>query len=157
MKRFKFTLESVLQLRMQQEDEIKRRLAQVTRQIQRIKESIKQGQNSLSSLWDEERAVRVGEAHAKRFKQYVSYQHKLKLDIVSFSNTLKKLRNEAEQINKELTEARRKRRSLEQLQQQRFDAWKKNYIRQEQKYLDEVSQNRYIRRTAGDEALSSSA
>ena len=79
-------------------------------------------------------------------RQTVVYRSKLKIDLVNKGNKIQQLRREAEAIQKRLTQATKERRAIEIIGEHRFADWKREYLRQEQNFNDDVSQQGYIRK-----------
>jgi flagellar export protein FliJ len=132
---------------------VARRLAQKKQQAYEVSQHIGSLRDELIRMWHHEHRRRAIHNDVYYLKQFVSYQHKLKLDIAANESSLSTLRREEKEVQSELIAARKKRRSLEQLRDRRFAAWKKEYTRWEQKQIDEVSQKIFTRQNGPSGAL----
>jgi flagellar FliJ protein len=135
MQRFRFTLETLLELRRRKEDAVKLELARKQGEV-----GIAQGQlDALARAWDALQRV-VLMRHA------VAFRHKLKLDMLAKGRQIDELKAEAERIRKRLVKATQEVRALELLRERRFAEWRKEYRAEEQGFIDDVSQQGYIRK-----------
>ena len=153
MKRFEFTLESILNIRIQEEEDAKIALAERENELSRLKSELDVLKIDLNEFQEEEKISRgLGGQSADKLRQSVSWRHKFKKDISQKIGLI-------EQVNKDIAVARnlliektKKRKGLDVLKENQLKAWKKEYNRKEQIFLDELAQNIYIRRDKTDES-----
>ena len=77
----------------------------------------------------------------------VAYRHKLKQDILKKGRQIDDLKADAVKIRKKLVEATKARRALEIIRERRFAEWKEEYKAQEQGFIDDISQQGFIRKS----------
>lgn len=150
MRRFRFTLETVLELRRRREDDVKRRLGIKRREIVDAKQCLADLGTSLKDLQEQELEHRESAPSVQAMRASVLYRFKLKRDMLIAGRKIDLLYDEAGLIQEELTKAVQKRRALELLRDKRFAAWKKDVLKVEQNQIDDVSQQGYIRRQNRD-------
>jgi flagellar protein FliJ len=145
MKRFTFKLDTMLELRKQEEEKVKLELAEKNREIIALQEELNQAYLSLKELQASEKERRSGSEPVMEMRYGVAYRYKLKNDILTTGRSIDDLRAESNTIQKRLMEAIKRRRALEVIRDRRYSAWKKNYLREEQKFIDDVAQQKYSR------------
>jgi flagellar protein FliJ len=124
MKKFRFQLLTLLEIRQRKEDEIKLLLGSKTREILDIR-------NTQTQIYD----------------QLVAYRFKLKSDLLNIIKKIDDLQIEADKIREMLTEAVKKRRAIEIIRDRRMAQWHKELLSKEQGIIDEISQQGYLRKT----------
>jgi flagellar export protein FliJ len=77
----------------------------------------------------------------------VAYRFKLKKDILLKGRQIDDLLAQAHAVRKRLVKAKQEHRAIEIVRERQFDAWKKEYRTREQGFIDDVSQQGYLRRT----------
>jgi flagellar protein FliJ len=145
MKRFTFKLDTMLELRKQEEEKVKLELAEKNREIIALQEELNLAYLSLKELQASEKERRSGSEPVMEMRYGVAYRYKLKNDILTTGRSIDDLRAESNTIQKRLMEAIKRRRALEVIRDRRYSAWKKNYLREEQKFIDDVAQQKYSR------------
>ncbi len=152
MKRFHFSLETLLTLRQRVEDAIKEELAHKNKEIALA-------QDALRCLHDELKQLQVSEKNARQkalsvglLLQGVAYRHSLKAQMLFSARRIDDLSAESEQIRMRLVKARQKTRAVELLKEHRQGAWKKEQGRFAQRFMDEVAQQGFIRGQARAQA-----
>ncbi len=144
MKRFTFKLDTLLDLRKQHEERIKLRLAEKNREIIENKNELNGLYGELKALQSSEKVRRAGSTPVLLLRYSIAYRHKLKTDILRVGRRIDDLRAEAVKIQQELLVATKARRALEIVRDRQVTAWKKAYRREEQNYIDDVAQQKYI-------------
>lgn len=145
MKRFTFKLDTMLELRKQEEEKVKLELAEKNREIIALQEQLNHAYQSLKELQALEKERRSGSEPVMEMRYSVAYRYKLKNDILTTGRSIDDLRAESNAIQQRLVEAIKRRRALEVIRERRYSAWKKNYLHEEQKFIDDVAQQKYIR------------
>ncbi len=143
MKRFRFRLETVLQLRLRKEEELKSALGRKQQEIHFIEQSIGELGETLRTLQSDQKSRRAAEVDVVSLRHSVAYRHKLKLDMLAKGAEMEKCRAEALKIRSRLNQAIKDRRIVELLKEKRLVEWKKANAAQEQKFIDDLTQQRY--------------
>jgi flagellar biosynthesis chaperone FliJ len=76
----------------------------------------------------------------------VTYRYKLQRDIADAGREATTLRQEAQNLVRELTEAKKESRALEIVKEKKIIQWKRDNKREEQDALDDISQKEHIRK-----------
>ena len=145
MKRFLFRLETVLMLRQRREDEVKEKLARKNSQIQATKDELRLLQNEIISLHERQKTERAGTLDVALLRNALAWRHIVRGRIAAARIHLTDLGAESEIIRKELVKATQKVKTVELLKEKQQLQWKKEVNLQEQKFIDDLSQQRYIR------------
>jgi len=153
MRRFKFTLEKLLEIRAYKEKQIENELSVV----QRKKNSLLEKKQLLLDSDKEYRKKMRQEQKRKsftveRFIQYQQFFKRIKLSVEEQNKLIKLLDEEIALINKKLIEARKERRVLERLKEKKFKKYLYELAKEEQNFFDEVGTNSFIKRKREDEA-----
>lgn len=142
MKRFVFRLDTLLDLRKQQEEQVKLQLAGKNREIISKNHEIGDLHESLKELQTSEKVRRAGDTSVMILRYGIAYRHKLKADILSAGRQIDDLRAESEEIRQKLVGATKARRALELVRDKRFAEWKHTCQHAEQQFIDEVASRR---------------
>lgn len=145
MNRFNFRLEALLEMRKNQEENIKLLLAQKNYQIIDAQKKINSIHDELQRLQKSECEQRKHSQNPVLFRFSISYRYKLKQDLVNAVREADDLKAEAFTIQRELVEVIKKRRAVEIVKEKRFQEWKKKYKIREQNFMDDISQRLFIR------------
>lgn len=145
MKKFKFALAPVLSLRETKENKIKMQYAAKIQQI--IEASTVQADiiNQLKSFQESEKKNRVDVTNAMMLRYSVAHRFKLKQDLLNISRKIDDLNAEAFKIQKLLIAATKDKRAIEIIKEKQICEWKKEYRSYEQGFIDDISQQNYIR------------
>jgi len=147
MQRFRFSLETLLELRRRKEDAVKLELARKQGEVGTAREELDALARELDTLQREEKeSRRKMSGDVVLMRHAVAYRHKLKLDMLAKGRQIDELKAEAERIRKRLVKATQEVRALELLRERRFAEWRKEYRAEEQGFIDDVSQQGYIRK-----------
>ena len=146
MKRFEFPLEALLEKRKREEEAVKLELAEKNREITAAQNELQTIEGELKGLQKEEKRRREKVKDVLPLKMSVSYRNKLKLDMLKKGEDIHTLQTERGDIRKKLVKARQKKRALELLRENRYQEWLKENKRLEQVFLDDVSQQGFIRK-----------
>jgi flagellar FliJ protein len=146
MKRYRFRLETLLELRKRREDEIKLQLGKKNRELLTARKDLAATNEELKSLQASEKIKRTAVRSALELRYSVTYRFKLKDDILKKARFIDELGAQAGGIRKKLVSARQQSRAIEIVKERQFAEWKKEYLSQEQKFIDDISQQGYIRK-----------
>ena len=150
MRRFRFQLEPILRIRKRREEDVKRQLGRKNREIVGAKQDMASLEGELKGLQSGEKLRRArNEADLQAMRASVLYRHKLKRDMVDKGNEILHLNGEAQSIRHSLTRAMQARRAIELVRERRLSEWKREANREEQAFIDDVSQQGHIRKTRG--------
>ena len=146
MKRFEFPLEALLEKRKREEEAVKLELADKNKEITAAQNDILDLERKLKNLQEEQKKRRENIKDVLPLKMSVSYRNKLKLDMLKKGEDIHTLQMERGDIRKKLVKATQKKRALELLRENRYQEWLKENKRLEQVFLDDVSQQGFIRK-----------
>jgi flagellar protein FliJ len=153
MKKFRFKLETVLELRRRREEEIKLELGKKNSEILAARKDLTASAEALKELQYSEKLKRTEVKDAGELRWAVAYRYKLKQDILRKARTLDDLGAQAAEIRKKIVRATQERRAIEIVRDHQYEAWRREYHAREQAFIDDVSQQGFIRRSR-DEKLS---
>ena len=140
MKRFDFSLETVLKLREVQEKEWENRLASITGECANIRRKIKQykTEKSRCALDNQFRDVNSLMAVA-------NYQARMDNQVKNAHNMLIVKEKERESVLKDFIEASKKRKILDKLKEKKFDEYHHLRNKYEEKMYDDINNAAYGR------------
>jgi len=146
MKKFVFKLDTLLRVKRNKEDEIKRRLAIKNREAETVRGEIEAAQAELKNFQRnvKENRTQGGESVAD-LRQSVSHRNALKIKLLKAGQRLDNVMVEAYGINQELIKAAQERRAVEIIREKRYEEWKKENAAAEQKFIDDLSQQMFVR------------
>jgi len=146
VKKFVFKLDTLLKVKKNKEDEIKRKLAKKNREAEAVRTEIEAAHAELNDFQRnvKEQRTQGGESVAD-LRQSVSYRNALKLKLLKAGQRLDNVMVAAYGINQELIKAAQERRAVEIIREKRYEEWKKENAAAEQKFIDDLSQQMYIR------------
>jgi flagellar FliJ protein len=140
MKKFEFSLQSILELRIREEDEAKAFLASHESEFQRVGSELSQKKQELQDFQKRDKEDRKAADSAAELRYSVSWRNTLKLDLLKTGQKLQDVLLDIERARKKLTEATIKRKALETLRDKKKSQWQKEFNRNEQKFMDEIAQ-----------------
>lgn len=148
MNRFRFRLEVLLELRKKSEDKVKQKLAEKNGMIIEGQKKVNLIHDELKEFQTTEKAQRTNTINPLLLRYSISYRYKLKQDLINAVRSVDNLKADAYKIQTELVEATKKRRAVEIVKEHRLNEWKKEYLAQDQKFTDEISQQSFIRKNS---------
>lgn len=147
MKKFKFQLETLLKVtRMKKEDaevkfaEVSRRLEEQRARLTQLLEEMQRGQREYEELSGEGKTLTVG-----RIMTYNSFFNWKRMQIENQQKLILKSREEKQKALKELMDVMSYLKSIEQLKEKRLQEYKDLMLFEEQKMLDEIGLQLYMR------------
>jgi len=144
MKRFSFNLQSILDLRVREEDEAKAFLMTCEAELQKANADFQNKKEELQNFQTREKTAREGETTtAATLKFSVSWRNSIKLEILKLGRQIQDISMDVARARKQFMEASIKRKTLEKLRDKKKEEWQKEFNKQEQKFLDEIAQTRY--------------
>ena len=147
MKKFKFQLETLLKVtRRKKEDaevkfaEVSRRLEEQRARLTQLLEEMQRGQREYEELSGEGKTLTVG-----RIMTYNSFFNWKRMQIEDQQKLILKSREEKQKALKELMDVMSYLKSIEQLKEKRLQEYKDLMLFEEQKMLDEIGLQLYMR------------
>lgn len=145
MKKFRWRLQRVLDLKIRQEEVLRARIVELMERAAAVRGRIMMLQAMLRSGLMEIRSLPSAEQidAQRRFLEYVPYRHG---QIAVLREQLSRLEQERKQQMEEMSRLRKFRKGLEQLRGRAVEEYLRESGREEQKLLDECSGQALIRR-----------
>jgi flagellar FliJ protein len=150
MKKFRFSLQPVLSVRERKEEQIKLQYAAKIGQIVEIQKTREGIVRELKNLQESEKQNRADPKNTTMLRYSVAYRFKLKNDLLKISQKIDDLNAEAFEIQKQLILAAKDRRAIELIKERQVMQWKKEYRLNEQRIIDDISQQGFIRKTRSE-------
>jgi len=146
MKKFTFRLEALLTVKKNKEEEIKRRLAEKNLEAEQVRQEISAAHDRLKDFQASVKAERRGGAESvTAMRSSVAYRNQLKMELLRAGQKLDGVMVSIYGINQELIKAAQERRAVEIIKEKRYEEWKRENAVAEQKFIDDLSQQRFIR------------
>ncbi|NLC68647.1 MAG: flagellar export protein FliJ [Clostridiaceae bacterium] len=143
MKKFKFKLETLLNIKIQEEDlkriELAAEIERLNREIAKMDLLVREKNEKID---DYKRLLNLS-ITASKIKEYNYYILKLNQKIEEQGLYIKIVEENVDKIRSELIEISRERKILEKLRAKKLDAYRKELAREEQKVIDEIVSYRY--------------
>ena len=150
MKKFKFQLETLLKVTNMKKDDAEAKFAEVSRKLEEQKaylnqllEEMQQGQRDYEALSQEGQRITIGRLMA--FNSFFAWKRE---QIERQQQSILATRSEKQKRLKELTDIMSYLKSIEQLKEKRFQEYKDQLMFEEQKMLDEIGLQLYMRASA---------
>ena len=147
MKKFKFQLETLLKVTRRKKDdaelkfaEVSRRLEEYKRVLQALLQDMKRGQNEYAELTSEGKKVTIGV-----IMTYNSFFNWKKQQIDNQQKLILKTTEERQRKLKALMDLMTYLKSIEQLKEKRLREYNEEVLFEEQKMLDEIGLQLYVR------------
>jgi flagellar export protein FliJ len=147
MKRFRYRLQTLLDIKKRKEEEIKRKLAEKNGQVFRAQKQLKELHEQLAQFQASEKKQRMQSVSIHALRASIVYRYKLQADIAGKGKEIVQCKQDAQNIVKLLTEAKKECKVLEILRDKKLAEWKREYKIEEQEFTDDVSQKGFIRKT----------
>ncbi len=146
MKRFRFRLQTLLEVKKRKEEELEIQLAEKNGKIIQTRKQLQEGCDRLSQFQAAEKCQRNASANALMLRLSVLYRHTLQRDIDEKNRRITGLKRDVQAVLQSLTEAKKETKTLNILKGKKLAQWKKDATRQEQEFIDDISQKGYIRK-----------
>ncbi|MDD5675081.1 MAG: flagellar FliJ family protein [Chitinivibrionales bacterium] len=146
MKRFNFRLMPVLELKKRKEDTVKYAIAGNNRARLAAQQQLEDIGAQLKGLYESEGAHRSGRLDPLLLRQALAFRHKLGGDVRATNARIKTITAEAAGLRTALIAARKETRVLELIKEKRFTEWKEEAAARQQQFVDDVSQQNYVRK-----------
>jgi flagellar FliJ protein len=145
MKRFRFRLEVLLDIRMRREEKVKLELAEQNKEILRQQDTLNELHEELKNLQSDELKRRQEQDSILLMNSSVAYRFKLKKEMLAVGRKMDEIQQNIYRIRKKLISATKDRKAVEILQERQKGEWLKKYRTQEQSFIDDIAQKNYIR------------
>jgi flagellar FliJ protein len=143
MRRFRFGLQTVLQVRQTHETRLKQELAVQSRVLTEEYQKLAALQNRIVESENEVRAQKKTQVDMSLERAYHAYLQSLDKKIKSERETILRLEIELKRQQVELIKARKAVKVLEKLRERRLEEYQKNERRQDQKDSDDLTSMRH--------------
>lgn len=143
MKKFQFSLATVLKIREREEKQAQQELAEAYRELEAVVEKISRLKTEHETIEQEQRRLQLKGKNIEAITEYVYYLQALRERIAMQQDIMLRLRNVVENKRQALTLARQKVKTLENLRENQYAKWEEEYRRLEKIFLDEVAVQRY--------------
>lgn len=143
MKEFSFELQSILDLKEQEEEALQKELIRLKNRYQEVKEeleSVQQRKQEWATKLQTESKAGLDSATFRKYKNYIAY---LKDQVEELQLQLQHWREKVDDCQQKLLEKLKEKKSLSKLKEQRYQEYWEEFLRQEQKFNDEVAINNF--------------
>jgi flagellar export protein FliJ len=147
MKRFRFTLQALLEKRAREEDAVKLELARKNSEIGNAEQKLFGLKTELQAMQQEQRDTREHARDIQNLRMSVAYRNQLKLDMLDTGKTIYRLETERGHIRQRLIRATQRKKAIELIRDNRHQEWVKENKLREQVFIDDISQQSFIRKT----------
>jgi flagellar FliJ protein len=148
MKRFRFKLDVLLEIRKRREEKVKLELAEQNREILKQQEKLNKLHLELKTLQSEELIRRQNESSVLSLSYSVAYRFKLKKDMLTIGKQIDEIQENTYRIRKKLISATKDRKAVEILKEQQKTEWLKKFRTREQGFIDDISQKKISKSTS---------
>lgn len=138
MKKFQFSLDTVLRYKQQVLDGLQNEYAAAALRVQQQEERLRQAE---ASYRDQNREFRAAAAEGITIADAMSYESGLRVlekQIQTEEETLRRLQAEAEEKRLKMVAARQETASLEKLRDHKLEDYQKQVQKQEEQFIDEL-------------------
>ena len=124
MKRFSFSLQSILDLRIQEEEEAKRELADKEQELYNCQVQVGEVQQAIKDFQKEQKEGRNSSQSIMKLRLSVSWRDSLKADLLNRAQQMQDIQIDINRAKQKLIEAVKKRKGLEILRDKQYEEWK---------------------------------
>lgn len=146
MRGFKFSLDRLLRLKEQKEEQMKNELRRKRDEIATVKEKLKELEESIEQAYEEERKIIMGKDESLKREDVVVFRAQLHERKKEAEKKLLVLRAEERTLMKKLVEVMKEKRTLERLKERRYREFAMEQNRQDMRTLDEIALRRFMKR-----------
>ena len=147
MKRFRFRLQTLLDIKIRTEDRIKRKLAEENSRVMAAARNMVELQEQLKQFQIDEKRQRLKSVTAGALRASINYRFKLQADIAGKNKQILDLKQSVQSMVRMLMEAKKETKALEILRDKKLVEWKHDNKLREQEFTDDVSQKGFIKKT----------
>lgn len=153
MKRFRFNLQALLDMKERAEDQCKQDLAKVNRKLYDEEAVLGRIEVEWNNLQQEELERRKGGiSRPAGMGRAVEYRLWLQDQAIQQDLIIQRVKAEQEAKRQALVKATQEKKAIENIRERRFQDWRREYRREEAKTLDDICQIQYVRNKVLKEA-----
>lgn len=154
MRRFQFRLQKLLDIRGYKEKQVKNEMAGARRRrnllVEKKEKFLKEAQKSRKKMRVEENQKKLT---IERFNQYQRYFKRLRVNVKTQDKLISLADEEINLINSRLVQARKDKRVLERLKENKLKEYLYELQKEDQDFFDEVGNNSFIKKKIEEEEL----
>jgi len=143
--RFHFSLESILKLRQNEEEEARLELVKIRNEIAELENKLSRLNESIKESEEKRLKALSNGATGSVIRAWDEYIQKLEIEKIDLLGEIEKKREEESEKLRAYLEKRKERMALEKLKERKYKEYLENLSRQERKFLDEVAEKNYWR------------
>ncbi len=142
MKKFSFKLDSLLNVRKKREELVIQELAEAQMAEHRINGQINDTRNTIALMIEESKSYLKSSINVESLLLSRNYIEFLKRKLSELEAELEKAKQKTLKIKEKLAEAVKERKIIETLKEKQFAQYKKEYNKQDNAQMDEISNNK---------------
>jgi len=143
---FIFRLQKALEHREEEEDRLKKEFLLKKNRLDQEKEILVEINELIDNTIHQFNSLRVGNLNPISLKNYETYLKKIKKDKSTQEGVVSEWRRITEQAKDKFIEGRKEKKVLEKLKEKKLEIYKLEKIKEEQKFIDELSNSMYNNR-----------
>ncbi|TDX51931.1 flagellar export protein FliJ [Orenia marismortui] len=143
MKKFNFRLQSVLDLKKQEEEAIQKELARLIQEYRKIEKKIdnlKAEKKNIQQKLEKEEGIKINPSQAVRTRNYIKF---LRDEIEELTLKLNYWEDEIKKCRQNLISKTKEKKSLVKLRDRKYDEHWQEMLSEEQKLNDELAINKF--------------
>lgn len=152
MRKFAFSLESVLDLKRRREEALLEELAKRVRSANAAEEALKELREQRRRAQAEWRKLLRGRIEVEKVRSAQDYVAWLDGRIERQRTVVQRLQDEVRLCRQQVVAASQERKALERLRERQWEAHQREYRREEQAFLDELATQGYARQEKQEQA-----
>lgn len=145
MKRFQFRLETLLKFRKMEEEQAQIKLTEANIRLYKEQELLQQLQNQLTACLELLSREQTASPTIETLKTFSYYIDKTKRDIVGQQEQIVKAEAHRQECLAVLEEAVKQRKLVDNLREKRLEQYNREVLQEEQKVLDELGTQAFMR------------
>lgn len=146
MAKFVFKFQTILELKIQIEENLKNELGKAIQKLELEKEILRGIEQEREASIDEFNEVSSQGTVVEKLREYTSYISYLKGRIELQKENVNYAQNDVDRYREQLIAAMQEREMLEKLREKKHEEYMKEQLKQEQKEIDEVVSFKYAKR-----------
>ena len=139
MKKFKFSLEKVLEVKEIEEKVIQKNLLLVQNQIYEVEKKIVSMAEKISVERKKVFRLNLTISHSKDIMLHYKYIEALTKETENLKDSLKNLRMKEAVLKNQLIDKSREKKALEKLKEIKYEEFRKEYNKEQQLFIDDIS------------------
>lgn len=143
---FVFRLQKALEYRIEEEEKFKKEFLLKKNTLDLEKEKLHLAELEIVNTIHKFNDLRKGTLNALSLKNYESYLKKIKDNKLKQEKVVENWKRIVEEAKEVFIEARKEKKILEKLKEKKYEIYKQDELKKEQKFVDELSNSMYNRR-----------